>query len=150
MGDAANAVTGITGGSVIIHCVYKPETTKESVKSFCKVSGSECTTMTEVKNDLWIPEERFSLTDDKTLGFISVLIRNLTMNDSGTYRCKADSKLIQEKKLDVEEGKNEYSHYFLCHTFTFYIFILRLNITPTQCYTIQGRVVGHQKNRLLI
>ncbi|XP_042573159.1 polymeric immunoglobulin receptor isoform X2 [Cyprinus carpio] len=104
MGDAANAVTGITGGSVIIHCVYKPESTKASVKSFCKGSGSECTTMTEVKNDLWIPEERFSLTDDKTLGFISVLIRNLTMNDSGTYRCKADSKLIQEKKLDVEEG----------------------------------------------
>uniref|UniRef100_A0A9J7Y0C5 Ig-like domain-containing protein n=1 Tax=Cyprinus carpio carpio TaxID=630221 RepID=A0A9J7Y0C5_CYPCA len=104
MGDAADAVTGITGGSVIIHCVYKPETTKESAKSFCKVSGSECTTMTEVKNDLWIPEERFSLTDDKTLGLISVLIRNLTINDSGTYRCKADSKLIQEKKLDVEEG----------------------------------------------
>ncbi len=67
MGDAADAVTGITGGSVIINCVYKLETNKESAKSFCKVMGSKCTTMTEVKNDLWIPEERFSMTDNKTL-----------------------------------------------------------------------------------
>ncbi|RXN30270.1 polymeric immunoglobulin receptor-like protein [Labeo rohita] len=36
--------------------------------------------------------------------FISVLIRNLTVNDSGTYRCKADSKLIQEVKLDLDQG----------------------------------------------
>lgn len=125
MGDDADAVTGISGGSVIINCLYNPETTKESAKSFCKVSGSECTTMTEENNDLWIPDERFSLTDDKTVRLISVLIRNLTVNDSGTYRCKADSKSIQEKKLEVTEGKNEYSHYFICHTFTFDIFILR-------------------------
>ncbi len=49
MGDAADAVTGITGGSVIIHCVYKPETTKERTKSFCKVLGMECAAMTEEK-----------------------------------------------------------------------------------------------------
>ncbi|XP_059410876.1 polymeric immunoglobulin receptor isoform X2 [Carassius carassius] len=103
MGDDADAVTGISRGSVIIHCKYNPEKTKESAKRFCKVSGSRCTTMTEEKIDLWIPGERFSLTDDKTLGLISVLIRNLTVNDSGTYRCEADSKSIQEKKLEVTE-----------------------------------------------
>ncbi|KAL1281421.1 hypothetical protein QQF64_000224 [Cirrhinus molitorella] len=104
MGDAA-AVTGITGGSVIINCVYDRENVKirDGAKSFCKMLGSECETVTEVKNDLWIPEERFSMTDDKTLGLINVLIRNLTVNDSRTYRCKADSKWIQEVKLNVEQ-----------------------------------------------
>ncbi len=106
MGDAADTVTGITGGSVIIHCVYKPEKNKESTKSFCKMYGSECAAMTEETNTLWIPEERFSMIDDKSLGFISVLIRNLTVNDSGTYRCEADGKSLQEVKLDVEQGTN--------------------------------------------
>ncbi|KAL1281419.1 hypothetical protein QQF64_000222 [Cirrhinus molitorella] len=103
MGDVA-AVAGITGGSVI-SCVYDPENVKirDGAKSFCKMLGSECKTVTEVKNDLWIPEERFSMTDDKTLSQINVLIRNLTVNDSGTYRCKVDSKWFQEVKINVEQ-----------------------------------------------
>lgn len=108
MGDAADAMPGIAGGSVIIKCIYglQNEETRESAKSFCKVSGSECTTMTKVKNDLWIPEERFSMTDDKSVGFISVFIRNLTVNDRGTYRCNAGSTTIQEVNFNVEQGKN--------------------------------------------
>lgn len=108
MGDAADAVTGITGGSVIINCVYitKNEKTRQSAKSFCKVSGSECTTMTEVKSDLWIPEERFSMIEDKSLFMISVLIRNLTVTDIGTYRCKAGSQTIQTVDFNVKQGKN--------------------------------------------
>ncbi|XP_016344512.1 polymeric immunoglobulin receptor isoform X1 [Sinocyclocheilus anshuiensis] len=102
MGDAADPVPAITGGSVIINCMYNRENAKTSAKSFCKMSGSECTTMTEEKNDLWIPEERFSMTDDKTLGLISVLIRNLTVNDSGMYRCKDGSEWFQEVKFNVE------------------------------------------------
>ncbi|KAL0151396.1 hypothetical protein M9458_053305, partial [Cirrhinus mrigala] len=88
---------------VIINCAYdlKNVKTRDSAKSFCKMSGSECTTVTEVKNDLWIPEERFSMIDDKSLGLVSVLIRNLTVNDSGTYRCKADSTWFQEVKFNV-------------------------------------------------
>lgn len=108
MGDAADPVPAITGGSVIINCVYNRENAKTSAKSFCKKLGSNCTTMTEVKNDLWIPEERFSMTDNTTLGLISVLIRNLTVNDSGTYRCKDGSEWFQEVKLNVEQGRNEY------------------------------------------
>ncbi|KTF80768.1 hypothetical protein cypCar_00044370 [Cyprinus carpio] len=103
MGDAADPVPAITGGSVIINCVYNRENAKTSAKSFCKKLGSNCTTMTEVKNDLWIPEERFSMTDNTTLGLISVLIRNLTVNDSGTYRCKDGSEWFQEVKLNVEQ-----------------------------------------------
>ncbi|XP_050959712.1 uncharacterized protein LOC127161099 isoform X3 [Labeo rohita] len=105
MGDAADTVTGITGGSVIINCVYSHENvkTRENAKSFCKMLDSECTTVTEVKNDLWIPEERFSMIDDKSLGLVNVLIRNLTVNDSGTYRCKADSTWFQEVKFNVEQ-----------------------------------------------
>ncbi|XP_067296725.1 polymeric immunoglobulin receptor isoform X2 [Pseudorasbora parva] len=98
MSDAADVVTG---GSVIIKCLYDPKKsqTRESAKSFCKVSGNECTTMTEVNNDLWIPEERFSMTENKSVGFISVLIRNLTVNDSGTYKCKG----VQDVNLDVKQ-----------------------------------------------
>ncbi|RXN09862.1 polymeric immunoglobulin receptor-like isoform X1 [Labeo rohita] len=109
MGDAAGTVTGITGGSVIINCVYSHENvkTRENAKSFCKMLDSECTTVTEVKNDLWIPEERFSMIDDKSLGLVNVLIRNLTVNDSGTYRCKADSTWFQEVKFNVEQDNNE-------------------------------------------
>ncbi|RXN35840.1 polymeric immunoglobulin receptor-like isoform X1 [Labeo rohita] len=105
MGDAAGTVTGITGGSVIINCVYSHENvkTRENAKSFCKMLDSECTTVTEVKNDLWIPEERFSMIDNKSLGLVNVLIRNLTVNDSGTYRCKADSTWFQEVKFNVEQ-----------------------------------------------
>ncbi len=44
--------------------------------------------------------------DNTSLGLISVLIRNLTVNDSGTYRCEADGKSLREVKLDVEQGKN--------------------------------------------
>uniref|UniRef100_A0A671NLW4 Immunoglobulin domain-containing protein n=1 Tax=Sinocyclocheilus anshuiensis TaxID=1608454 RepID=A0A671NLW4_9TELE len=107
MGDAADPVPAITGGSVIINCMYNRENAKTSAKSFCKMSGSECTTMTEEKNDLWIPEERFSMTDDKTLGLISVLIRNLTVNDSGMYRCKDGSEWFQEVKFNSCCGTSE-------------------------------------------
>ncbi|XP_077054512.1 polymeric immunoglobulin receptor isoform X2 [Siphateles boraxobius] len=105
MGEAAVAGTGITGGSMIINCVYITtyEKTRESAKSFCKVSGSECTTMTEVKNDLWIPEERFSMIDDKSLFMISVLVRNLSITDSGTYRCQAGRQTIQTVNFNVKQ-----------------------------------------------
>ncbi|XDV16592.1 hypothetical protein PO909_016239 [Leuciscus waleckii] len=105
MGDAADGVTGITGGSMIIKCVNitKNEKTRESAKSFCKVSGSECTTMTEVKSDIWIPEERFSMIEDKSLFMSSVLIRNLTVTDSGTYKCQAGSQTIQTVDFNVKQ-----------------------------------------------
>lgn len=94
----------VTGGSMIINCIYitQNENTRESAKSFCKVSGSECTTMTEEKNDLWIAEERFSMIDDKSLSMMNVLIRNLTVTDSGTYRCQAGSQTIQTVNFNVK------------------------------------------------
>uniref|UniRef100_A0A8C1L3A3 Immunoglobulin domain-containing protein n=1 Tax=Cyprinus carpio TaxID=7962 RepID=A0A8C1L3A3_CYPCA len=85
MGDAPDAVTGITGGSVIIHCVYKPETTKESVKSFCKVSGSESTKVSSEINS----HGRFSLRDNESAGVFTVTITDLTEEDSGIYWCGA-------------------------------------------------------------
>ncbi|KAK7161039.1 hypothetical protein R3I94_003879 [Phoxinus phoxinus] len=104
MGDVADTVTGITGGSMIIKCLYLTtnENTRKSAKSFCKVSGSECTAMTRVKDDLWIPEERFSMIDDKSLGMMNVLIRNLTVTDSGTYRCQAGREIIQTVDSNVK------------------------------------------------
>ncbi|KAG1955794.1 polymeric immunoglobulin receptor-like [Pimephales promelas] len=102
VGDAVDTMTGITGGSIIINCVYRDET-RESAKSFCKVSGRECTTMTEVKKDLWIPEERFSMIEGESRILISVFIRNLTVTDSGTYRCRAGSQTIQTVDFNVKQ-----------------------------------------------
>ncbi|XP_051993912.1 uncharacterized protein LOC127651902 [Xyrauchen texanus] len=93
-------VTGITGGSVIINCKY--EDNKKSPKSFCKDTDDECTTVTTAQDNLWIPDKRFSMYDNKSVGFLSVLIRNLTITDTGEYKFKAGSKCSEDVKLHVQ------------------------------------------------
>ncbi|XP_056128009.1 polymeric immunoglobulin receptor [Rhinichthys klamathensis goyatoka] len=41
--------------------------------------------------------------EDKSLGLISVFIRNLTVTDSGTYRCRAGSQPVQEVNFNVKQ-----------------------------------------------
>ncbi|XP_051983457.1 polymeric immunoglobulin receptor-like isoform X1 [Xyrauchen texanus] len=102
VGGATDTGIGITGGGVIILFKY-PENTKESVKRFCKVSDDECTTLATPQDHLWIPEERFSMTDNMTLKFINVLIRNLTINDTGQYKCKVGNTWSEDVTLNVQQ-----------------------------------------------
>ncbi|XP_051993913.1 polymeric immunoglobulin receptor-like [Xyrauchen texanus] len=94
-------VTGITGGSVIV--TFKtPENSRQSPKSFCKKTDDECTTVTTAQDHLWIPDKRFSMTENKSVGFLSVLIRNLTITDTGEYKFKAGSKWSEDVTLHVQ------------------------------------------------
>ncbi|XP_051983458.1 uncharacterized protein LOC127644357 isoform X2 [Xyrauchen texanus] len=106
VGGATDTGIGITGGGVIILFKY-PENTKESVKRFCKVSDDECTTLATPQDHLWIPEERFSMTDNMTLKFINVLIRNLTINDTGQYKCKVGNTWSEDVTLNVQQDSQE-------------------------------------------
>ncbi|XP_051561559.1 uncharacterized protein LOC127445483 [Myxocyprinus asiaticus] len=117
--SATDNVTGIAGGSVFVTFKY-PENAKESTKIFCKLSDNECTTLTMAQDHLWIPDKRFSMTDNKSAGYLSVLIRNLTINDTGEYKYKADSKWSENVTLHVQHepccGKLEKQTAYLAGT----------------------------------
>ncbi|XP_051561555.1 uncharacterized protein LOC127445481 [Myxocyprinus asiaticus] len=100
MGHVSSATDTVTGGSVIINCNY--EGPAESTKSFCKKTDNECTNLTTAQDHLWIPDMRISMYDNKSVGLLSVLIRNLTINDAGKYKFKAGSKCSGDVTLHVQ------------------------------------------------
>ncbi|KAF4078839.1 hypothetical protein AMELA_G00186150 [Ameiurus melas] len=89
-GGADENVTGYSGGRVLIKCNYNTEYRKNQ-KYFCKGSGRSCSEQIKIgaKNE-WIHSGRFSLFDDTNLPKIRVQIRQLTVEDTGTYRCGVD------------------------------------------------------------
>ncbi|XP_072513859.1 CMRF35-like molecule 8 [Salminus brasiliensis] len=86
-GSASYEVTGHSGGGVLIKCKYDKSHISNS-KYFCKISTLNCVTQirTEVKNT-WENRGRFSLFDNTKTTVLWVLIRELTVEDSGTYQC---------------------------------------------------------------
>ncbi|XP_009293933.1 uncharacterized protein [Danio rerio] len=97
MGDEAVSVTGVAGGSVIFNFQYKD---KISVERFCRDADDECI---QAQSHLWLPEEKLTMTDNKSVNYLSVLIRNLTVNDSGTYEWKDNKDWSKEVKLVVQQ-----------------------------------------------
>ncbi|KAF5892973.1 polymeric immunoglobulin receptor-like isoform X4, partial [Clarias magur] len=89
-GGDSKAVTGYSGGGVLIKCKYKAEYTWNR-KYFCKDSWPGCSDniRTEAKNE-WINAGRFSLYDDTKSAEFWVMIRELTVQDAGTYQCVVD------------------------------------------------------------
>ncbi|KAI5109461.1 polymeric immunoglobulin receptor-like isoform X2 [Silurus meridionalis] len=77
-------VTGYSGGEVLIKCKYDPE---YKLKYFCKNSWPGCSNLkTEAKNE-WVTSGRFTVFDDTKSAELRVMIRELTVEDAGTYQC---------------------------------------------------------------
>ncbi|XP_072512841.1 uncharacterized protein [Salminus brasiliensis] len=102
-GGASNKVAGYPGGGVLIKCKYEKSYTSHQ-KYFCKGSGLNCTDQirTGVSNE-WKNTGRFSLLDNTSAAEFWVLIRELTVEDSGTYQCAVDIGL--KKNLTTVELK---------------------------------------------
>ncbi|XP_037399477.1 CMRF35-like molecule 8 [Pygocentrus nattereri] len=111
-GGESERVMGYSGGGVLIKCRYETQYTSNQ-KYLCKGSwpGLTCTDQikTGVKNE-WINRGRFSLFDDTRAAQFWVVIRELTVEDSGTYHCAVDRTLdfdiLTPVELKVEEDQD--------------------------------------------
>ncbi|KAG9262799.1 polymeric immunoglobulin receptor-like [Astyanax mexicanus] len=109
-GGASSEVRGYSGGGVLIRCKYDKEYTSNN-KYFCKGSVPNCDDQikTEVKNK-WVNTGRFSLIDNTSSAEFWVMIRELTVQDSGTYQCAVDIYLLKDIYtpviLKMEEDPN--------------------------------------------
>ncbi|XP_037399233.1 CMRF35-like molecule 8 [Pygocentrus nattereri] len=106
-GGESERVMGYSGGGVLIKCRYDTGYTSNQ-KYLCKGPWSNCADQikTEVKNE-WINSGRFSLFDDTRAAQFWVVIRELTVKDSGMYNCAVDKDLAidvyKRVELKVEE-----------------------------------------------
>ncbi|XP_017538955.2 polymeric immunoglobulin receptor-like [Pygocentrus nattereri] len=108
-GEDSIDVTGYSGGGVLIKCEYDRGYTSNQ-KYLCKGPWSTCADQikTGVKNK-WINRGRFSLFDDTSAAQFWVVIRELTVEDSGTYHCGVDKSAFDfytPVKLKVEEDQD--------------------------------------------
>ncbi|GAA6086765.1 polymeric immunoglobulin receptor-like isoform X3 [Tachysurus ichikawai] len=86
-GGASKKVTGYSGGGVFIKCKYDTEYTYNQ-KYFCKGSMSVCSDQVKTGNKTqWVNSGRFSLFDDTNSSEFRVMIRELTVQDTGMYHC---------------------------------------------------------------
>uniref|UniRef100_A0A3B1KIU7 Immunoglobulin domain-containing protein n=1 Tax=Astyanax mexicanus TaxID=7994 RepID=A0A3B1KIU7_ASTMX len=100
--SASSEVRGYSGGGVLIKCKYDQEYTSKN-KYFCKGSWPNCGDLikTEIK-DKWVDTGRFSLIDNTSSAEFWVMIRELTVEDSGTYQCAVDITLLKDIYTPVE------------------------------------------------
>ncbi|KAF5897317.1 polymeric immunoglobulin receptor-like isoform X4, partial [Clarias magur] len=101
-GGDSKEVTGYSGGGVLIKCKYDAGYTQKN-KYFCKGSPPGCSDRikTEAENK-WINSGRFSLYDDNKSEFW-VMIRELTVQDNGTYYCGVGKNIYTLVELRVKE-----------------------------------------------
>ncbi|XP_072513419.1 uncharacterized protein [Salminus brasiliensis] len=101
-GGASREVAGHPGGGVLIKCKYKRSYTGNP-KYFCKSSWTTCDDQikTGVSNE-WKNTGRFSLFDNTSAAEFWVLIRELTVEDSGTYWCAVDIEWNKDLYTPVE------------------------------------------------
>uniref|UniRef100_A0A3B1K0A1 Immunoglobulin V-set domain-containing protein n=1 Tax=Astyanax mexicanus TaxID=7994 RepID=A0A3B1K0A1_ASTMX len=100
--SASSEVRGYSGGGVLIKCKYDREYTSNK-KYFCKDSRPNCDDLikTDAK-DKWVNIGRFSLIDKPSSAEFWVMIRELTVEDSGMYQCGVDRENRLDKSTKVE------------------------------------------------
>uniref|UniRef100_A0AAY5E801 Immunoglobulin V-set domain-containing protein n=1 Tax=Electrophorus electricus TaxID=8005 RepID=A0AAY5E801_ELEEL len=87
-------VSAYSGGGVRIKCKYEEEH-KTNNKYFCKGESTPCADQIKTgAKHTWVHEGRFSLYDNTIFW---VVMRSLTVEDSGTYQCGVDI----ERWIDV-------------------------------------------------
>ncbi|KAL7852044.1 hypothetical protein SRHO_G00178290 [Serrasalmus rhombeus] len=101
-GGESGRVMGYSGGGVLIKCKYETQYTSNP-KYLCE-SPWPCMTKpiwTDTKNE-WMNSGRFSLFDDTRAAQFWVVIRELTVEDSGMYKCAVDKDLAIDIYTPVE------------------------------------------------
>ncbi|KAI5627312.1 polymeric immunoglobulin receptor-like isoform X1, partial [Silurus asotus] len=101
-------VTGYSGGEVLIKCKYDTEYT-QNPKYFCKGSWPGCSDLIKTGDkNMWVTSGRFSLFDDTKSAEFRVMIREITVEDTGTYQCGVDKSwendIYTPMELKVKEG----------------------------------------------
>ncbi|XP_047669543.1 CMRF35-like molecule 9 [Tachysurus fulvidraco] len=82
-------VTAYAGTRSNIKCKYEDEY-KDKPKSFYKIKETDQWSFNQIRtkaNSEWSHNGRFSIHDNRSAGFFSVFIRELNMEDTGTYAC---------------------------------------------------------------
>ncbi|XP_060716542.1 polymeric immunoglobulin receptor-like [Tachysurus vachellii] len=98
--DEGGKVKGYEGGSVII--IYKYHSLEHSnhTKYICKVNNGTCENILSQTEEKWNLKEKYLGVDDNRAGVYSVLIRNLSQEDGGSYICGVKNQ--EEKTLKLE------------------------------------------------
>ncbi|XP_054251779.1 triggering receptor expressed on myeloid cells 2-like [Indicator indicator] len=95
-GCAAENITvvyGMEGGSISVHCSYKPWQQRWREKSWCRQLGeSHCQQVVSARR-LWLPflsswNGTTSIRDNIHDGVLTVTMRRLRKQDSGLYQCR--------------------------------------------------------------
>ncbi|XP_047659568.1 polymeric immunoglobulin receptor-like isoform X2 [Tachysurus fulvidraco] len=98
--DEGGKVKGYEGGSVIIMYKYRSQELSNHTKYICKVNNGTCENiLSQTEEKLNLKEKYFGI-DDNRAGVYSLLIRNLSQEDGGSYICGV--KNPKEKTLKVE------------------------------------------------
>ncbi|MCI4375079.1 hypothetical protein PGIGA_G00104910, partial [Pangasianodon gigas] len=109
VGGASKEVTIYSGGGVLIKCKYDKKYTQNQ-KYFCKGSSPGCSDQIKTGDkNKWINSGKFSLFDDTKSAEFWVMMRELTVQDTGTYQCGVDKSLWNDIYTPVELKVKEVS-----------------------------------------
>ncbi|XP_017544023.2 polymeric immunoglobulin receptor-like isoform X2 [Pygocentrus nattereri] len=96
-------VTGYTGGRVLINCKYGHTRYMNHTKYFCKISRGKCTDKILSKTQNTSDHERRVFFVNETLaGIFSVLIKNVSLQDGGTYRCGVEDPAVKPTDVTLQ------------------------------------------------
>ncbi|KAG9262821.1 hypothetical protein AMEX_G24722 [Astyanax mexicanus] len=98
-------VTGYIGGSVLINCYYTNPNYINHTKYFCKLDKNQCMEkFLSNESTSPNPDQKIFFMEETQLKLYSVLIKNISQQDAGTYRCGVENRnQFTDVELKVEE-----------------------------------------------